>query len=467
MVVLALVTVAISWGALAFGGVYWWAYPPLLVIAALSGLAGLATAERIRIPKAVAAGVLTTMAAVSVQLAPLSASTISRISPATDRMLSDLEFGYAAAVAAGVDVSHPLSVAPGLTLIGLWFLATASLLTLGLAQWMTRQRMRQLAAAIAAIGTVLALLALWQRAASPGVIFGVWVPIQRGDPFGPFVNKNHFAGWMLMAQPLTLGLAMALAVRGRRRGPARDWADRIARLAGRHYSAAMLASVAAFVMSISLLFAMSRSAIASIIAASTVMFMLTRRTLSSRMQVIAVLSIAGFTIAVLAWVGIGAVAAKFEALSDGVSYAARSTIWRDTWRMALDAPLTGVGIRAYTIASILYQTGMPEFHVGAAHSDWLQLIAEGGILVGAPAAVLIGALVVEAHRRFREHRLDRDFGSTFWIRAGAATGIIAIALQSLVEFSLQMPGNTVLFAVMWALVIAPTPQPAAPTVAAL
>ena len=27
-----------------------------------------------------------------------------------------------------------------------------------------------------------------------------------GSPFGPFVNKNHFAGWMLMALPLTIGL---------------------------------------------------------------------------------------------------------------------------------------------------------------------------------------------------------------------------------------------------------------------
>ncbi len=26
-----------------------------------------------------------------------------------------------------------------------------------------------------------------------------WTPEQAGQPFGPFVNKHHFAGWMVMA----------------------------------------------------------------------------------------------------------------------------------------------------------------------------------------------------------------------------------------------------------------------------
>ena len=69
------------------------------------------------------------------------------------------------------------------------------------------------------------------------------------------------------------------------------------------------------------------------------------------------------------------------------------------------------------------------------------------------------ALVAETARRFREHRVAVDFGTTYWIRVGAATGILAISLQSLVEFSLQMPGNTMMFAVLWAMAITPTPRP--------
>jgi hypothetical protein len=40
-----------------------------------------------------------------------------------------------------------------------------------------------------------------------------------------------------------------------------------------------------------------------------------------------------------------------------------------------------------------------------------------------------------------------------WVRVGAAIGLASIALQSIVEFSLQMPGNAVLFAVLLALAL--------------
>lgn len=45
------------------------------------------------------------------------------------------------------------------------------------------------------------------------------------------------------------------------------------------------------------------------------------------------------------------------------------------------------------------------------------------------------------------HRGERD-GSGYWIRVGAVTGLAAIAVQSMADFSLQMPGNAALFAVL-------------------
>jgi hypothetical protein len=42
---------------------------------------------------------------------------------------------------------------------------------------------------------------------------------------------------------------------------------------------------------------------------------------------------------------------------------------------------------------------------------------------------------------------------TRWIRSGAVAGLIGIAAQSLVEFSLQMPGITVLFVLLLAIAV--------------
>jgi hypothetical protein len=46
------------------------------------------------------------------------------------------------------------------------------------------------------------------------------------------------------------------------------------------------------------------------------------------------------------------------------------------------------------------------------------------------------------------HRIREDVGSIWWIRAGAIVGLVAIAFQALFDFSLQMPGNAVLFTVV-------------------
>ena len=78
-----------------------------------------------------------------------------------------------------------------------------------------------------------------------------------------------------------------------------------------------------------------------------------------------------------------------------------------------------------------------------AHNDYLQLAAEGGGLLGVPILLSAAVLIAGIRRRFRD-----DVGSIFWIRVGAITGLLAIAAQSLVEFSLQMPANAALFAVL-------------------
>jgi hypothetical protein len=66
--------------------------------------------------------------------------------------------------------------------------------------------------------------------------------------------------------------------------------------------------------------------------------------------------------------------------------------------------------------------------------------------VALAAVALAGAI----RRRFVE---GRDDTMTHWIRVGATTGLVAIGAQSLVEFSLQMPGNAVLCAVLMAIAL--------------
>jgi hypothetical protein len=80
--------------------------------------------------------------------------------------------------------------------------------------------------------------------------------------------------------------------------------------------------------------------------------------------------------------------------------------------------------------------------------------AEGGVLLTIPAALCAGAFILAVRRRFIEDASVR----TYWLRAGAVTGLTAIALQETVEFSLQMPGNAALFAVMCGIALHKGPE---------
>jgi len=76
--------------------------------------------------------------------------------------------------------------------------------------------------------------------------------------------------------------------------------------------------------------------------------------------------------------------------------------------------------------------------------------AEGGLLMGVPIVLTLVLFADGIRRRFSS---GQDDPATSWIRFGAVTAVAAIALQSVVEFSLQMPGNAVAFVVVAAIAL--------------
>jgi O-antigen ligase len=130
----------------------------------------------------------------------------------------------------------------------------------------------------------------------------------------------------------------------------------------------------------------------------------------------------------------------------------RFDVWKDAWTIFQAFPWLGTGLNTFGAAMTFYQTSQLDVHTIEAHNDYVQLLSEGGLAL---ALVVILAMILlgrEVRRRFRE---DADDQTTYWIRVGATTGLVAIAFQELAEFSLQMPGNAALFAVVAAIAIWP------------
>jgi O-antigen ligase len=131
----------------------------------------------------------------------------------------------------------------------------------------------------------------------------------------------------------------------------------------------------------------------------------------------------------------------------GVGLADRFLIWRDTMAVVRDFWLTGTGVGTYQVSMAVYQQAMPGVIFNQAHNHYLQVVSEGGLLVGIPALLMVVAFVREARAR-----LDADRSGMFWVRAGAASGLCGVAVQSLLETGLTTPANAALAAVAAAIV---------------
>ena len=195
-----------------------------------------------------------------------------------------------------------------------------------------------------------------------------------------------------------------------------------------------------------LLLSLSRSGIFALATATLATMMLTRRRAdASRYWWFVVAGGAAAAAAAFAS-DVGAIMDRIAAA--GVAVEGRVRIWRETLPILRDFWVTGTGAGTYQRAMLLYQQSDRLWYFNQAHNHYLQVAAEGGLLLAGAVAI---ALVAYARTAWR--RVSDDRSGMFWIRAGALCGLGAAALQSLWETGLTMPANAVLAAVLAAIAV--------------
>jgi O-antigen ligase len=172
-----------------------------------------------------------------------------------------------------------------------------------------------------------------------------------------------------------------------------------------------------------------------------------------RKKVAALAIVSALLVLAIGWAGAGTIAGQFSRTNPR-NLGGRTLVWKDAIEVVRTYPIAGTGLNTYSVAMIFYQRYNRPTRYSQAHNDYLQLAAEGGLLLMVPAALAIVMFVRVVRRRFAQETSV----STYWIRRGAVVGLLAIALQEIVEFSLQMPGNAFLFAVLCAIALHRTPS---------
>jgi O-antigen ligase len=371
------------------------------------------------------------------QLVPLPPPLHALLAPGSHAVWHPVEPSAAAVLGGGW---APVSLDPDTTLRAVALVVSLGLLGALAAPALARPRPALGAAAtVAAGGFLLSVYAIFARARFGVLLYGRF-PVPTVAPFGPFVSKNHFAGYVAMAALLSAGLALGLADSARRsRG---DWT------ASSRAGAVVLALVAAAAMALAVLASLSRGggiALVAGAAAFAALAVLRSRRGKKRRGLVPSLVLAG----ALGLVVVALVPPETHERLQSLSGASlRLDTWRDGLRLALSSPLVGTGLGTFHDAYPRFKSGYGSLRVEHAENDYVETLGETGLL-GLGFALVVGAvLVAGAGRGIRSdaHGLVRGVG------IGALAGLVALGVHSAVDFNLRIPSNAALAALLAAAV---------------
>jgi O-antigen ligase len=428
-----LVLVLLGTAPLLFGAVHEPVFVPLLLGCAAAGLAAHARARRaaregLEVPPLPGARLILALhALVLLQLVPLPPAVLKLASPGSFSFYND-------PLLVPLTAWRPISVSPPDTLRGLAFLAGFSLLALAvfreLGEGVWRRR---LLLTVVGVGLAITVVAFLQAVSpEPRKIYGLWRPRWDWAVFGPYVNRNHFAGYLVMATPLAIGFALEALARlraaweKRRRG----WLL----LGEREGNAVARWAAAAMVLVAGLLASQSRGGVSAFALAALLM------PLASRERRRTALGVSLLVVLGVLWIGLGGVLSAFGKRGVRMS---RLDLWRDMLPMIPSFPVFGDGWNAFATAYPWYQTVWKTDWIGEAHNDYLQALLDAGVLGGA----LVGGLLFVVFRG----ALGRAPRSPLDLALFAA--LLGLALHGLVDFNGQIPANAATWVALAALAV--------------
>ena len=428
---------------LLFAGSEPWALAALLSIAAIAALSSpRATFAFRRSTRPLDLALLALLAGIAIQIVPLPAAIVDVLSPRAIELVTAVRL---TPLGAGASSWTTLSVNPGATLLALGTVALGAL-----SFWIARAVFsagggaRLFCRAIAYLGVFAAVMAVIQKAVAPrSVLFLVEPAARSASPFGAFVNRNHFAAWLLMVAAPVVGYSIArMRIHPARRG---RWRESIGHVMS---SGATFTAFAAMSMIGVMLLTLSRSALAGLGCAAVAGWWLGKSRLRiERTSVPGMLGVAAAVILMsVLFVDVDGWSTRLGHTFDMSTGFSRLTIWRESMPIIRDFWPAGTGAGTYSDAMTVYQQtrmwvdSMQRWaHFNNAHSFYLQVASEGGILLSVPA---LWAGVSTAMLGWRSVRADK--GEMFWVRAGAFAGLTGVAVQSVWEVALVMPANAVL-----------------------
>ena len=279
--------------------------------------------------------------------------------------------------------------------------------------------------------SLVGLFGILQFFSAPGSIY--WFGPSPNVSFGPYINRDHFAGLFEMLVPIAGAYYIAI---------------------GRKLRFSLLWGFALLIAAASLLFAGSRGGLLSLITELLVLIVIIIARTRNRKRVGLLCGAAGLFLAAVAFLlflapsELPARLATVTRFRDTEVTGNRPKVARDTLRMFRDHLAAGTGLGTFEAVYPQYQSFVSDKTWTYAHNDYAQFLAETGLPGGLMA--LLG-LIIFVHEAFWIRLRSNLTGSRSWLQLGASLGCCGVLVHSSVDFNLHIPANAAWFSTCAAL----------------
>lgn len=377
------------------------------------------------------------------ELVPLPAGWVALISPATHNVYQE------SAGAVQTVRWMPLTLSPEATLEELlrlggyicFYLLSVQLL-------LDKKRLQRTVIVVVAYTAVLSFVALLQRFNSNGRV--LWIrDVYEGSFFGPYINGNHMAGWLVLVLPLVVALFLFS------RPPIRYASLRVTLVAfftHPRLNTYALVGFSGLMGIVALFLSLARGGIISGCVSIGLLGLGVMRLTGRWRRGTSIMVAAAVIIMSVGWFGWQPIIRDFDQLADKQARMnmLRPVIWGDSLRIAADFPVFGAGLGTFVDIFPSYQSFTSSRLYRKAHNDYLEFLVTGGI----PFLALMGWFVTSvATQTYRVYRRRKEPYCRF-LYLGAGAGIVGAGLHCLVEFNLQIGANALYFFFLLSLLVA-------------
>jgi O-antigen ligase len=260
-----------------------------------------------------------------------------------------------------------------------------------------------------------------------------------GSATGPFVNRNSYATYLAM------GAMIALVQAGRV----------IVRQASRHSHDGMvpgtitktLLHATAYLLLVGVIFATNSRMGIAVTMVGSILVLVILATRLGRAWKLLVPVVAVLFVALALAVALFGESVLARLIDDESSAISRTYLYQQIWQLIWERPWLGFGGGAFeqAFAWIAHPPVSPDLRWDRAHSTYLSLWSEMGLVAGSLPMVLLGALLVRL-----VSGLVKGTGDWAFQTIGLSV-LVVVGLHSIVDFSLEIQANALLFTAIIAL----------------